>query len=64
ANEAIRRLRERRSSAEIERSSEEATQVTWSITIVKPPYLCNLYVDKSDVPSSPSDSSPPVLPYS
>ncbi|KAH9305761.1 hypothetical protein KI387_010165, partial [Taxus chinensis] len=64
ADEAVRRLRERRSSAEIERSSEEATQVTRSITMLKPPYLRNISVDNSDVPSSPSASSPPVSPYS
>lgn len=55
-DEGLNRLKERRSSAELQQLNDEARQVTQSITILKPPaYLRSLSVD---TPSSPATSSP------
>jgi len=60
--EGLTRLNNRRASAELQRSNDEARQVTQSITILKPPgYLRSLSVDS---PSSPAASSPPISPAS
>lgn len=62
AEEALRRIKQRRSSAEFDRANEEIGQVTRSITMVKPPYLRSLSVDNTDITSSPTAASPPISP--
>lgn len=64
AEEAVRRMQERRSSAEFQRSQDGARQVTQNISIVKPRYHRTLSVDCSETPSSPAASSPPSSPSS